>query len=186
MKDTLIGAGHGGRLTVTLDWRWTIGGNDGRIRPIGLALGAACIAPDGTRSAIQSGDWRGRLEAAPWLSVTPGNSADENVGQESLSFNLEGLSAYAQIDIYAFIAQGSATWVGTETWVNLSGPSLPTSEFRIDLPADGMSAIALLRIANRNGQCAVSRLDQSASDQRELDARLGWLLAWRYPPLPLR
>lgn len=185
-KDTLTGAGHDGRLTVTLDWRWMIGGNDGRIRPIGLALGAACIAPDGTRSAIQSGDWRGRLEAAPWLLVTPGNVADENAGQERLSFNMEGLSVYAQIDLYAFIAQGSATWAGTETWVNLSGPSLPTSEFCIDPPADGMSAIALLRIANRNGQCAVTRLDQCATDQRELDARLGWHLAWRYPPLLVR
>lgn len=182
-KDTLIGAGHGGRLTVTLDWRWTIGGTDGRIRPLGLSLGAACIAPDGTRSAIQSGDWRGRLEAAPWLLVTPGNLADENAGQESLSFNLEGLAAYAQIDLYAFIGQGSATWGGSETWVNLSGPSLPTSEFCIDPPADGMSAVALLRIVNRDGQCAVTRLDQCAADQRELDARLGWHLAWRYPRL---
>ena len=182
-KDTLIGAGQGGRLTVTLDWRWTIGGNDGRIRPLGLSLGAACIAPDGTRSAIQSGDWRGRLEAAPWLLVTPGNLADENAGQESLSFNLDGLTAYAQIDIYAFIAQGSATWAGTETWVNLSGPSLPTSEFCLDPPVDGMGAVALLRIVNRDGRCAVTRLDQSAADQRELDARLGWHLTWRHPRL---
>lgn len=182
-KVTLIGAGHGGRLTVTLDWRSTIGGTDGRIRPLGLSLGAACIAPDGTRSAVQSGDWRGRLEAAPWLLVTPGNLADQNAGQESLSFNLEGLAAYAQIDLYTFIAQGSATWAGSEAWVNLSGPSLPTSEFCIDLPADGMSAVALLRIVNRDGQCAVTRLDQCAADQRELDARLGWHLAWRYPRL---
>jgi tellurite resistance protein TerA len=182
-KDTLIGAGHGGRLTVTLDWRWTIGGNDGRIRPLGLSLGAACNASDGTRSAIQSGDWRGRLEAPPWLLVTPGNLADENAGQESLSFNLEGLAAYAQIDLYAFIVEGSATWGGTDTWVNLSGPSLPTSEFCIDRPADGMGAVALLRIVNRGGQFAVTRLDQCASDQRELDAKLGWHLAWRYPRL---
>ncbi len=182
-KDTLIGPGHGGRLTVTLNWRWTIGGNGGRIRPLGLSLGAACIAPDGTRSAIQSGDWRGRLEASPWLLVTPGNPAEENAGQESLSFNLEGMAAYSQVDIFAFITQGSATWVGTETWVNLSGPSLPTSEFFIDPPVDGMSAVALLRIANQDGQCSVTRIDQFASDQRELDAKLGWHLAWRHPRL---
>lgn len=178
---TLIGPGHGGRLSVTLDWRWTLGGAEGRIRPLGLALGAAAIAADGRRSAVQSTGWRGRLESAPWLVVAPGNLTDENAAQERLTLNLDGVSAYARIDIYTYIAEGSATWSGAEAWINVAGPSLPTSEFCIDPPADGMAAIALVRIDNHAGQCAVSRIDIAAADQRELDSRLDWQLAWRYP-----
>jgi tellurite resistance protein TerA len=180
---TLICPGHGGRVSVTLDWRWTLGGADGRIRPLGLALGAAAIAADGGRLAVQSTDWRGRLESAPWLATAPGNLADENAAQERLTLNLDGVSSYARIDIYAYITEGAATWRGAEAWINVAVPSLPTSEFCIDPPADGMAAIALVRIDNHAGQCAVSRIDIAAADQRELDARLDWQLAWRYPRL---
>jgi len=182
--ETLLGAGHGGRVTVALDWRWTIGGNDGRIRPVTLALGAACIAADGSRSAVQSPDWRGRLEAAPWLTVDSANLANGNTGQERLSINLEGFADYSQIDIYAYIADGASTWCGMESWVSVSGPSMTTSEFCVNPPADGMAAIALLRIENRISECAVTRLDGAGATQHELDQQLGWNLSWQYPKKP--
>lgn len=177
--DSLAIAGTGGRLSVTLDWQWTIGGDDGRIRPLTLALGAVCIAPDGSRLAVQQPDGRGQLQAHPWLAITTGHPVSSNSGQERLTLDLDRIADHAQVDVYAFIAAGTASWAGVDAWVHIAGPWASPVEFRIEAPADGMTAITLLRITNWNGECAISRLDGAATNQAGLDERLGWQLAWK-------
>lgn len=167
-----------GRLDIKLDWRWTIGGNDGRIRPVSLALGAACIANDGTRSAVQHPDFRGRLEAPPWIIVQPGNGPKGDTGQELLSIDRERLLDYHQVDIYTFISEGVASWAGLEAWIIMSGFSAQPLEFRIDPPADGLAAVALLRLLCWDGNCSTSRRIEAGVHQAELDFKLGWKLVW--------
>lgn len=177
-EDALLFPIAPGRLDITLDWRWTIGGNDGRIRPVSLALGAACIANDGTRSAVQYPDFRGRLEAPPWIIVQPGNRTESETGQERLSIDRERLLDYYQVDIYTFISAGAASWAGLEAWISLTGISAQPLEFRIDPPADGLAAVALLRLSCWDGNCSTSRRTEAGIHQGELDSKLGWELAW--------
>ncbi len=169
-----------GRLTVGLDWRWRIGG-DGRVRPIGLSLGAAYVGASGARGAVQIPDYRGQLDASPWLMVVPGSPRAPDSGQERLVINLDQRAAFEWIDIFVFISKGSSTWIGCEAWVNISGPLPQPLEYRIDSPGDGQAAIALLRLIDTPDGRTIQRLDQPGAHQAELDSKLNWGLDWRFP-----
>lgn len=169
-----------GRLTVSLDWRWRVGG-DGRVRPVTLSLGAAYIAVGGKRGAVQLPDDRGRLDGAPWLLVAAGTPRGVDTGQDRLILDLDQRAAFERIDIFVFIAKGSATWTGCDTWLSLAGPFPAPMEYRIEPPADGQAAIALLRIGNASDGLSLQRLDQSGANQAELDSKLNWGLEWRFP-----
>jgi tellurite resistance protein TerA len=183
--DRLALAAAGGRLSITLDWRWSIGGLNGRIRPISLALGAAFVHADGRVGAVQPPDTRGQIDAPPWLQLAGVTARGTDLGQERLLFELSRLEDYARIDVYAFIAHGSPSWIGCETWINIAGIAGGPSgghDFRIDPPADGNTAVALLRIETGDDGHWLRRLDASAYDQQALDAILGWGLTWRRQP----
>jgi tellurite resistance protein TerA len=169
-----------GRLSVSLDWRWRIGG-DGRVRPVTLSLGAAYIGAGVNRGAVQVPDNRGQLEGAPWLMVVPGTARSADAGHERLLLNLDQRADFERIDIFVFIAKGAATWAGCEAWINISGPLPALLEYRIDAPADGQAAIALLRIANAAEGYSIQRLDQPGTHQADLDTKLNWGLGWRFP-----
>jgi tellurite resistance protein TerA len=168
-----------GQLGFTLDWRWWTGGLDGRVRPITLALGAAYRDSSGGQGAVQLPDNRGRLDGAPWLMAAPGVARAKDTGQDRLLLALDKGAQFERIDLYAFIARGSATWTGCEAWISLAEPGAKPLEYRIESPADGHAAIALLRLSRTADGFVVERLDHAATNQAELDAALDWGLAWR-------
>jgi tellurite resistance protein TerA len=168
-----------GQLGFTLDWRWWTGGIDGRVRPITLALGAAYRDRGGSVGAVQMPDNRGRLDGSPWLMATPGIARAKDSGQDRLQIALDPGAQFERIDLYAFIAKGSATWVGCEAWISMAEPGAKPMEYRIESPADGHAAIALLRLSRTADGLTVERLDHAATNQAELDAALDWGLNWR-------
>lgn len=168
-----------GQLGFTLDWRWWTGGLDGRVRPITLALGAAYRDSGGGQGAVQLPDNRGRLDGSPWLMAAPGTARVKDTGQDRLLLALDQAAQFDRIDIYAFIARGSATWTGCEAWISLAEPGAKPLEYRIESPADGHAAIALLRLSRTAEGLLVERLDHAATNQAALDAALDWGLAWR-------
>jgi uncharacterized protein involved in tellurium resistance len=127
-------------------------------------------------------DDRGQLEAAPWIMLAPGTARGADTGHERLLMNLDQRAAFERIDVFVFIAKGSATWAGCEAWINISGPFSAPLEYRISGPANGQAAIALLRILNTADSCTIKRLDQHGADQAELDTKLNWGLEWRLSP----
>ena len=168
-----------GRLCVTLDWRWWVGGTDGRVRPVSLALGAAYATKHGTRGAVQLPNSRGQLDRDPWVMVAPGSPRGADAGQERLIINLDEQSDFEKIDVYAFISKGTATWLGCEVWLNITGPFPTPLEYRVDPYADGQAAIGLLRIVTDATGCTIRRLNRFGADQAELDFKLEWGLEWR-------
>jgi tellurite resistance protein TerA len=169
-----------GPIHATLHWECRIGGEGGRVRPIVLALGAFYRLKSGVRGVIQAADNRGHLAAPPWTALHGKTRHDRDGGVDSLEIVGDRLSDIERIDLFAYIARGSASWAGCTAWCTVAVAGQVPVELPLGAGPDGAAVVALLSMSVAESALSVAPQLLFANDQADLDKALGWGLTWRF------
>jgi tellurite resistance protein TerA len=166
-----------GAMSAKLTWSSQCGGIEGRPRPLELALGCLYELRDGRRGAVQSWDYNGQYDTAPFLQLLSIEAAGLS-GSQKLRINGERWSKISRLALYGFIPAGAPSWRSSALSLEISATNRDRLRLELNEGVEGCGLVALLLIENQEEEVAFTRLARFLPGHHELDAELGWGLTW--------
>jgi len=166
------------QITLTLSWSSRCGGVEGRPRALDLALGCFFALADGTRGVLQAQGRRTAGGEPALLSLAAATTADAG-GVQLLTFDGRRLAELTGATIYAVIPTGAPHWDAATVRLSIAVAGRPPVVVAIEQGEDGCAAVALAQITPTADGLEIARAARFALREPELDATLGWGLAWR-------
>lgn len=167
-----------GPITATLAWSSRLGGTDGRPSALDLALGCHFALADGSPGVLQPGGRLATSDEPALLRLAPASVAGDG-GRQALVLDGARLCELAEVTVYAVIPAGAPNWDGVTARLVVATPGRTAVAVPIERGEDGCAAVALARLSPAADGIEIARLARFAFREPELDATLGWGLAWR-------
>ena len=180
-------SGHLGPLEARIDWSSQSGGHTGRARPLELSLGCLYHLQDGRSGVVQTWDFRGHFDQAPYVQLLSAEG-EAPQGRQKVRINGERATQIRRLALFAFI-RGAPNWRATRIEFGLTGSaqslpggSPPSLSIALDQGTNGNGLVALVQLDFEDAGVAVRRLSHYYPSHSEFAGELGWQLQWAANP----